>query len=161
MGGIGTGWNASDWQNERTSWQASGVWNQRTVIFRKFLQYETKGDSTNPDATFRVPVYQTTGQQAWLSQVKVFDTVRGGYFTTGDLSCNSEFLIRGSTPAYTLESGITTPEYAGDEIEWNGKVWKVADEVEPVQMGPQGGRIWYNTTLRRSGRSGVGVAVGP
>jgi hypothetical protein len=157
--GIGVGWQASDWQNVRDSWLAGAVWNQRHVVFRKFLHYDAQG--TTEDETARFPVYQTIGKDIWLSQIKVYDTVKGGYFTTGDLDCTSEFLVQGASAGYKLPNGVVVPENAGDEIIWNGKIWKVADQVDPVQQGLQGGHIYYRTVLRRTDRSGLGVSSGP
>jgi hypothetical protein len=131
------------------------------VVFRKFIRYDNQGDQTKPDEQFRVSIYQNTGKHVWLSQVKVYDTVKGGYFTTGDLDCQADFPIRGASAGYILPNKVSIAENAGDEIIWNGKIWKVADQVDPVQIGLQGSHIYYRTVLRRTDRSGSGLSVGP
>ncbi len=161
MGNLGNFWTAADWQNATELWLSTQAYNHRQIIFRKFTGYETKGPSTLPDQQFRAKKYKTRAEHVWLSQVKVFDTVKAGYFTTGDLDINTTFRVQGYSAAYTLPSGVTVPEYGGDEIVWNGKVWVVADQVEPVQFGYQGAQVWWRTVLRRVDRAGVGNTIGP
>lgn len=162
MGTLGNNWQASEWQDMKDAWLGTRGYTDRQIIFRKFLDYETKGNSSVTIETFRVPNYAARAEHAWLSSVKVFDTVKGGYFTTGDLDVYSNFRIQGFSPGYTLPNGTVIPEYAGDEIIWNGKVWVVADQIEPVQPGGyQAPQIWWRSVLRRTDRSGVGNVVGP
>jgi len=162
MGTLGNNWQASEWQDMRDAWLGTRGYADRQVLFRKFLEYEKMGRVTIPDETFRTPKYAIRAEHVWLSNVKVFDTVKGGYFTTGDLDVYSTFRIQGYSAAYTLPSGVVIPEYAGDEILWNGKVWVVADMIEPVQPGGyQAPQIWWRSILRRTDRSGIGNVVGP
>lgn len=163
MGTLGNNWSASEWQDMKDSWLGTRGYSDRQIVFRKFLEYETKGSAlTNSDESFRVAKYAVRAEHAWLSNVKVFDTVKGGYFTTGDLDCYTTFRIQGYSPAYTLPSGTVVGQYAGDEILWNGKIWVVADMIEPVQPGGyQAPQIWWRTVMRRTDRSGAGNVVGP
>jgi len=161
MGTLGNNWEASEWQDMKDAWLGTRGYVDRQVIFRKFSCYETQGNQTNANETFRVAAYAERAEHCWLASVKVFDTVKGGYFTTGDLDCYTNFRVQGYTPAYTLDSGVVIPEYGGDEIIWNGKVWVVADQIEPVQFGYQAVQIWWRTVMRRTDRSGVGTTVGP
>lgn len=162
MGTLGNNWQASEWQDMKDSWLGTRGYVDRQIVFRKFLEYEAKGNRSSTIETFRTPKYAERAEHVWLSNVKVFDTVKGGYFTTGDLDVYSTFRIQGFSAPYTLPSGVVIPEYAGDEILWNGKVWVVADMIEPVQPGGyQAPQIWWRSVLRRSDRSGVGNTVGP
>lgn len=151
-------WSASDFNLARELFLGKGSWAHRRIIFRKFKNYASQG--TGPEA-FRVPAYDSRQESVWLSNVRVFDTVKGGYFTTGDLDVNSLFQIRGFSPAYTLEDSTPVAEYAGDEVIWNGKVWVVSDQVEPIQFGPTAGVVYWRTVLRAADRSGPGITVGP
>jgi len=161
MGYLGNYWSLADWQNMKDAWFSGQGYDHRQVVFRQFAGFETRGNPANPDEQFRRKKYTSRGEHIWISSVKVFDTVKGGYFTTGDLDCYSSFRIQGYTPAYTLPSGVVVTEYAGDEILWNGKVWVVADMIEPVQPGGyQAPQIWWRTVLRRTDRSGQGNVVG-
>jgi hypothetical protein len=153
-------WDLSDWQNVRDAFLGQGGYLHRRVVFHKFVGYTISGNSTDPDNMIRIPAFRTRGDHAWLSQVKVFDTVKRGYFTTGDLDVASSFIIRGYTGGYTLPSGAVIPEYAGDQIEWNGKLWIVADQLEPVQAGTNGPIVFYRTTMRRADRSGTEQGAG-
>jgi hypothetical protein len=161
MGTLGNNWSASEWQDMKDSWLGTRGYVDRQIVFRKFLSYETKGNPSIPLESFRIATYSTKAEHVWISQVKVFDTVKGGYFTTGDLDVYSNFRIQGFSPGYTLASGVVIPEYGGDEILWNGKVWQVADQIEPVQFGYQAPQIWWRSVLRRTDRSGIGNVVGP
>jgi len=161
MGNIGSFWSASDWVNAREAWMASGQWNHRRVTFKQFCGYNVSGNASKPDEMIRTVKYSTRLEHVWLSQVKVFDTVKEGYFTTGDLDVISEFQIRGYSPSYTLPDGTVILEYAGDILLWNGKAWAVADQVEPVQFGFLAAQVWWRTVLRRTDRSGLGTSVGP
>jgi hypothetical protein len=153
-------WTASDSNLVRDSFLAAGSYLHRQVLFRKFTGYSTLGSSANIDEMIRTPRYAVRTGHVWLSQIKVFDTVKGGYFTTGDLDVASSFIIQGYSSAYTLSDGTVIPEYAGDEIVWNGKLWSVADQLEPVQAGMQSPIIFYRTTLRRSDRAGTEQGAG-
>jgi hypothetical protein len=161
MGNLGNFWDLNDYINAREAWIAPQGYNHRSIIVMKFAGYETSGTGVNPDEQFRAPKYTARSDHAWISQVKVFDTVKGGYFTTGDLDIYTTFRIQGYTPAYTLPSGVNVTEYAGDQIIWNGKVWVVSDQVEPVQFGYQAKEVWWRTVLRRTDRAGQGNVVGP
>jgi hypothetical protein len=161
MGTLGNNWQASEWQDMKDAWLGTRGFVDRQVIFRKFLSLETKGNQNVDEEFFRVVNYAQRADHVWLSQVKVFDTVKGGYFTTGDLDIYSNFRIQGYSPGYTLPSGVVIKEYGGDQIVWNGKVWVVADQIEPVQFGYQAPQLWWKTTMRRTDRSGAGNTVGP
>jgi len=162
MGNLGNFWSATDWQNAQEQWLSTQQYNQRQITFMKFDSYVTQGNASNPDESYRSVKYRIRADHVWLSQVKVFDTVKGGYFTTGDLDVNSSFLIKGFSAAYTLRNGIVIPEYAGDQMIWNGKVWVVADQIEPVQLGGMlAAPTWWRSVLRRTDRSGIGDSPGP
>lgn len=150
-----------DWKNARDSWLASMGKAYKRVRLHLFQGYETTGNQANPNETFRRPKYVPKLEHIWLSQVKVYDTVKMGYFTTGDLDVYSEFIIRGYSPEYLLESGTAVDEYSGDLVEWNGKFWEVSDQLEPVTYGPHTPHVWYRTVLRRTNRSGAGTESGP
>lgn len=162
MGTLGNNWQASEWQDMKDSWLGTRGYTDRQIVFRKFLDYETKGNPNIPSEIFRTPKYAERAEHIWLSNVKVYDTVKSGYFTTGDLDVYSSFRIQGFSSSYTLANGSVIPEYGGDEIRWNGKLWVVADMIEPIQVGGyQAPQIWWRTVLRRSDRSGAGTSVGP
>jgi hypothetical protein len=161
MGTLGNNWSASEWQDMKDSWLGTRGFVDRQVIFRKFLGYETRGNQSVHFESFRVVKYAQRADHVWISQVKVFDTVKGGYFTTGDLDVYTSFRIQGFSAGYTLPSGIVIKPYGGDEIVWNGKVWVVADQIEPVQFGYQAPQIWWRSVLRRTDRAGAGNVVGP
>lgn len=161
MGNLGNFWDLNDYTNAKEAWTAPQGYDHRRIFFRKFDGYETQGNQTNPNETFRSAKYTTRADHAWISFVKVFDTVKGGYFTTGDLDVYTTFRIQGFSPAYTLGTGVVVGEYAGDEIIWNGKVWVPSDEVEPIQFGYQAKQVFWRTVLRRADRSGQGNTVGP
>src|ERR1700733_10684020 len=121
MGTLGNNWQASEWQDMKDAWLGTRGYTDRQIVFRKFLEYEAKGNQNVTIESFRTPKYAQRAEHIWLSNVKVFDTVKGGYFTTGDLDVYSTFRIQGFTSQYSLPSGVVIPEYAGDEVEWNGK----------------------------------------
>ena len=153
-------WTASDYELVRDSFLATGGYLHRQVIFRKFMAYQTNGSSSNFDEMIRTAVFRERLDHVWLSQVKVFDTVKGGYFTTGDLDVASQFMIQGYSGQYKLPDGTLIPEYAGDQIVWNGKIWIVSDQLEPIQAGMQGPVIFYKTTMRRADRAGTEQGAG-
>lgn len=161
MGNLGNFWDLNDYTNAKEAWIAPQGYDHRKIRFMKFASYDVTGNLEIPDETFRKEVYHEREDHVWISFVKVFDTVKGGYFTTGDIDVYSNFLIQGYSAAYSLPTGVQIPEYAGDKIVWNGKVWTVADEVEPIQFGYQAPQVWYRSVLRRSDRAGVGTSVGP
>lgn len=161
MGNLGNFWDLNDYINAKEAWIAPQGYDHRKILFRKFAGYDTTGNLSNPDETFRVPKYNARADHAWISFVKVFDTVKGGYFTTGDLDVYTGFRVQGYSPSYTLQPGTVIAEYAGDEIIWNGKVWVPSDEVEPIQFGYQAKQVWWRSVLRRADRSGQGNVVGP
>ena len=154
-------WNLADFLNAREAWLSTRGYSNKKVYVMRFMGWVNSGNPTNVNETFREAKYATRNDTVWLSQVKVFDTVRGGYFTTGDLNVSSTFRLQGYSPAYTLPNGTTIAEYAGDEIVWNGKIWVVADQLEPIQFGAKTKQVWYNTVLRRAQRSGPGTEAGP
>lgn len=158
---LGNSWSLNDYLNAREAWIAGSNKNHRQVYVYKFAEYDTEGNAANPNERFRRPVFTKRLDAVWLSMVRVFDTVKGGYFTTGDLNVNSEFVLQGYSPSYTTPSGVLIPEYAGDMIEWNGKLWEVADQLEPVQWGFLADQVLYSTVMRRTQRSGIGIKVGP
>ena len=160
MGDLGNFFDLNDYNNARRSWLESMGKSYKKVRVYTFEGYETAGNQTNPNETFRKARYTSREDFVWLSQVKVFDTVKGGYFTTGDLDVYSEFVLKGFSPAYLLPSTVNLNEYSGDIIDWNGKLWEVADQLEPVTFGPYTKQVWYRTVLRRTNRSGIGIEVG-
>jgi len=154
-------WGLEDYLNAKDAWMSTGDYKNRRVFLRKFQGWEVAGNQTNPNETYRQATYSQRMVTLWLSQVKVFDTVRGGYFTTGDLNVNSTFILQGYTAGYTLKDGTPIPEYAGDEIVWNGKIWVVADQLAPIQFGTKVKQVWYASVLRSAQRSGLGTSPGP
>lgn len=161
MGDFGNFGTLEDWKNVRDAWLGSAGKSHRKIRFYTFQEYETMGNQSNPNETFRKQKYTVREDHAWLSFVKVFDTVKGGYQTTGDIDVVSEFPIRGYSAFYTLPSGVAIPEYAGDLVEWNGKLWEVADVLELIQFGMNAPQAWYHTVMRRTNLSGQGITVGP
>lgn len=161
MGNLGNFWDLNDFINAKEAWIAPQGYTHRKILFQQFAGYETQGNLVKPDETFRLPKYNVRAEHIWISFIKVFDTVKGGYFTTGDLDCYSNFKIQGFTPAYSLTEGVEISEYAGDQIVWNGQLWACTDVVEPIQFGYQAPQVWWRTTLRRSDRTSQGNTVGP
>ena len=149
---------ASDWVNMRDNFLASLGYVGRTVLFRKFKNYSTQGSGLE---SHRITVYNERTETIYLSNVRVFDTVEGGYFTTGDLDVATSFQIRGYSPAYTLPDNTVISEYAGDEIIWNGRVWVPADQIEPKPFGPRSGIVYWRSVLRVTDRSAQGLTPGP
>lgn len=148
---------ASDWANMRDNFLVSLGYSARTARFHKFQAFASNGTGIEQ---FRTPVFISRNVVLWLSQVKVFDTVKAGYFTTGDLEVNTSFQIRGYSASFQLPGGSSVEEYAGDQIIWNGKIWIVSDQIEPVPFGPGTGIIYWRTVLRRMDRSGQGLSPG-
>lgn len=165
---LGNQWTLNDYMNAKNAWLAGQNKNHRRVRVYKFENYSTVGTQSNsgtnvvnPNELFRQPVFKSRLDHVFLSQVKVFDTVRGGYFTTGDLDVYSEFVLQGYSAGYLTVSGIPIPEYVGDMIEWNGKLWEVADQLDPVSWGFQAEPVYYHTVLRRTQRTNLGITGGP
>jgi hypothetical protein len=154
-------WNLQDYLNAKDSWLSTRGYSNRRVLVRKFQGWVVAGNLSNDNETYREAKFSSRNDTVWLSQVKVFDTVKGGYFTTGDLNVSSTFILQGCSAAYTLPDGTVLPEYAGDEIVWNGKIWVVADQLDPIQFGTKTKQVWYNSVLRRAQRSGLGTTPGP
>jgi hypothetical protein len=161
MGDLGNNWTLNDYTNAKYAWLATIQKDHRKVIVYKFIDYQTEGNQCNPNETLRLPTYGKRLDSIWLSMVKVYDTVKGGYFTTGDINVYSEFLVQGYSPAYTTADGNVIPEYAGDLIEWNGKLWAVADMLEPIQWGFLSKQVFYCTIMRKTQRTSIGVKIGP
>lgn len=160
MGDLGNFFDLNDHLNTRNAWLESMGKAYKKVRVYTFESYETAGNQTNPNETFRRVKYSGRDEFVWLSMVKVYDTVKAGYFTTGDLDVYSEFPLRGFSPAYGLPSTVNVSEYSGDIVDWNGKLWEVADQLEPVTSGVHANQVWYRTLLRRTNRSGIGIEVG-
>src|SRR5713101_4686022 len=154
--GIDTQWDVNDWQLARDLFQSKASYTHRKVIVRKFRNYQTRNPDRPTIEQFRTPVYDERADHVWLSWVRVFDTVKGGYFTTGDMDVNSSFQLIGFSPAYIRPNGVRIEEYAGDELIWNGKIWIVSDQVEPIQFGMKGGVVYWRTVMRRVDRSSQG-----
>lgn len=154
-------WGLLDFLNAKDAWFSTRGYANRKVLVAKFQGWVNAGNPNNPNEQFREAKYATRQETVWLSQVKVYDTVRGGYFTTGDLNVSSSFVLQGYSAAYTLPNGTVLSEYAGDEIVWNGKIWVVADQLDPVQFGAKTKQVWYTTVLRRAQRSGLTTNTGP
>jgi len=161
MASMGNFWSVADIENMSKAWLSGQEFTHRQVIFRKFIAYERRGNQTNPNETFRAAKYAERAEHVWISEVKVYDTVKKGYFTTGDMDCASTFRIQGVTPQYTLANGVVVPEYGGDEIIWLGKIWVVTDQVEPVEFTFKAPQVWWRTVMRKTERSGIGNAPGP
>jgi len=161
MADLGNYRDINDYLNVRDSWLSSMGKSNKRVRVHIFLEYESVGNKENRNETFRRAKYASRFDHAFLSNVKVFDTVKGGYFTTGDLDVYTEYPLRGFSAAYSLPNGVQIPEYAGDLIEWNGKFWEVADQLEPVTAGVVAKQVWYRTVLRKTNRAGIGLEVGP
>ena len=155
--GLENYWDASDFQNARESWLAQQQWVNRRVIFRKFAGFERQGSGIEE---VRQAKYDERAETVYLSEISSFDTVKGGYFTTGELDVNTAFRIRGQSPSYRLKNGQVVEEYVGDQIIWNGKVWIVSDQVEPVIFGTLGRAIYWRSVMRRVDRAGQGVETG-
>jgi len=160
MGYLQSPWDINDFVNARDAVFSESQWVHFQVIFRKFLGYELMNPDRTPLEQYNVPQYATRAEHVWLSSVKVFDTVKGGYFTTGDLDVNSFFKIQGYAPAEVLPTGVKISEYAGDQIIWNGKVWVLSDQIEPVQFGIIPGTVYWRSVLRAVDRSSQGTTPG-
>ena len=156
---LGNRWDINDFLNAKSSWTAQQGKSHVRIRFYKFTGYNTE-NSSNPNESFRKPVFQVRDSHVWLSQVKVYDTIKRGYFTTGDLDIVSEYVIQGYSASYTLPTGVVVPEYSGDLVQWNGKLWEVADQLEPTQWGYQAEQVYYRSVLRRTQRSGSGAVTG-
>lgn len=154
-------WSLPDFLNAKDAWLSTRGYSNRRVLVRKFQGWVVAGNPSNDNETYREAKFSSRNDTVWLSQVKVYDTVKGGYFTTGDLNVSSTFILQGYSAAYTLPDGTVLPEYAGDEIVWNGKIWVVADQLDPIQFGTKTKQVWYNSVLRRAQRSGLGTTPGP
>lgn len=150
--------SAADWQTFGENFRANLNWLSRTITFRKFQGFSMKG-ATGIEQ-HRVPQYTEREEIVWLADVKVYDTVKGGYFTTGDLDIHSPFQIQGFSPAYSLPNGEEVSEYGGDEIIWNGKIWVPSDQIEPRPLGPRSGIVFWRTVLRVTQRSSQGLGAG-
>jgi hypothetical protein len=150
----------NDYLNARKSWLESSGRSQKRVRIYIFQGYETMGNTTNPNETFRKQKYVVKNDSIWIAEVKVYDTVKQGYFTTGDLNICSETKLRGFSPAYLLPSGVRVDEYSGDIVEWNGKLWEVADQLAPITWGVLTDQVFFNCIIRRTNRSGIGTEVG-
>jgi hypothetical protein len=161
MGDLGNWGGIGDYDNARKAWLESSGKNQKRVKVYIFQGYDKQGNVTKPDETFRKPKWTVRFEYVWLSALKSIDLIKGGYFTVSDLDVYSEFLLRGYTAAYTLVNKVVNDEYAGDIVEWNGKLWEVADQLEPVTWGVAANQVWYHTILRRTNRSGLGIEIGP
>ena len=166
MGDLGNQWTLNDWVNAKQAWLASQNMNHKRVKVYKFECFETQGtqdgigNQVNPNELFRSPKWLARLDHVWLSSVKVFDTVKHGYFTTGDLDVYSEFYLQGYSSSYTTTDGVFIPEYVGDLIEWNGKLWEVADQLEPMTWGYLADQVFYRTVMRRTQRTGLGTTPG-
>ena len=149
--------DASDFMNLRDAAIAQLGYVARNILFRKFMGYNFTGTGME---RFRTATYAERGETVWLSQIKAFDVSRGGRFTTGDLDVYSIFQIQGFSASIDLPNDTQVGEYGGDQIIWNGKLWVVADQVEPVPFGPMTEAIFYRTVLRHADRRGQGVTPG-
>lgn len=161
MADVSNGWQLNDHLNVKKAWLGQMGKSHRRVRVYQFNGYELQGNTVNPSEAFRNATYKIRDDHVWLSAVKAFDQVRGGFFSTGDLDVNSEFPIQGNSPGLLLPDETSIPEYGGDLIQWNGQLFEVADVLEPVQFGFQALQIWYRTVLRKTNRAGIGVKVGP
>jgi hypothetical protein len=161
MAELGNTGDVNDYKNAKEAWLSSQAKNNRKIEVYVFIGYEVQGNQSNPNETFRIPKFEHRIDSAYLSLVKVYDTVKGGYFTTGDLNCYTDFVVQGFSQGVTLSNGVVLDEYAGDIIRWNGKLWEVADVLDPVQWGYKSPTVFYSTVLRRTNRSGIGIEVGP
>jgi hypothetical protein len=160
MGGLSNIWGIEDYVNARDAFLSDSQWVDFHVIFRQFRGYEAKNSDQTPLEQFRVAIYDERAEQLWLNSVKVYDTVKAGYFTTGDLDVNSFFQMQGYTPGYTLPNGDVIEEYAGDQVIWNGRLWTVSDQIEPVQFGIIPQAVYWRTVLRATDRTGQGTTPG-
>jgi hypothetical protein len=160
MGNISNLWGIEDYINARDAFLSESQWVQLQVIYRKWGGWEKKNADVTPLEQFNVPRYYTRAEYLWLNSVKVYDTVKGGYFTTGDLDVNSFFQLRGYTDGYVLPNGKIIKEYGGDQIIWNGKLWVVSDQVEPVQFGILPQAVYWRSVLRAVQRTGQGTTSG-
>lgn len=161
MGDLGNFFDLNDFDNARKAWLESAGKSQKRVRIYIFQGYDTLGNRTNPNETFRKQKYVTKNDYVWLSSFSQLDLLRDSRIQAGDLECYSEFLLRGFSPSYILPNEKKVDEYAGDLIEWNGKLWEVSDQLEPVTWGVHTKQVWYRTAIRRTQRSGVGIEIGP
>jgi len=162
MGDMGNTWQMGDYLNAKYAWIGQMAKSHRMVNVYKFQEYAVEGNQTSFSETIRVPVYNKRTDHAWIDMVKVFDTVRGGYFTTGDIHVNTEYALQGYSAGYTsTDGGVNIPEYAGDLIEWNGKLWAVADVLEPVQWGYLAKQVFFVTVMRKTQVTNISVRIGP
>ena len=160
MGDLGNFFDLNDYNNARKSWLESAGKSQKQVRVFLFQGYEVLGNQTNPNETFRKPKYVAKSDYVWLSSFTALDMLRDSRIQAGDLECYSEFLLRGFSSSYLLPNSVKVDEYAGDLIDWNGKLWEISDQLEPVTWGVQTQQVWYRVALRRTQRSGIGTEVG-
>lgn len=154
-------WGLEDYILAREAFVMAQGYNAHKVIVRKFRSFETKNADGPKVNQYRVPIYANRQDSVYLGPVKVYDTVKGGYFTTGDIDVNSVFQLFGQSPAQILPDGTKLSENAGDQIIWNGKIWQVSDQIEPIIQGPKAPEIFFRTVMRRVDRSGQGITPGP
>lgn len=153
MSDLGNSWELNDYLNARDAWRGQANKSHHRVIFWKFDGY-TAGRSTNPNEAGRTPRYVKRLDHVWLSTLKGFDAVKKQYFSTGDITVNSSFKIRGFTAAYSIPDGDSIDEYAGDLIQWGGSLWEVADQLEPITWGYMANQVFYVSIMRRTSRIG-------
>jgi len=160
MSDLGNSWELNDYTNAEKAWAGQANKSHHQVIVWKFDGYDA-GKNINPNEVVRTPRYIKRSDHVWLSTLKGFDAAKAGIFLPGDISVNSTFLIQGYSAAYTLPDGMPVPEYSGDYIQWNGSLWAVADQLEPIQWGYDSRQVFYVSILRRNQRVGDNSRVGP
>lgn len=146
---LGNFGGLDDYTNAKDAWIGSSGKSHRLVLYYAFQEYTSSG-SAIPDEKFRQIVYATKKTHIWLAFIKPQDTTVGGRFTTGDLDINSEFQLQGYQAPTTLPDGTVVPGRGSDLVGWNGKLWEVADVLEPIQWGYQEAQVFYHTVMRHS-----------
>lgn len=158
--GVENFWDYNDFANFRDAYFSQAGYVDRRVLFKRFTGWKTLNAEGPTIEQIKVAEFAQKRTHVYISEVKQFDTDRRGAFVAGDMDCLSTFQIRGRTPGYVTEQGERIDEYAGDEIIWSGKVWRVADQVEPIIAGLMTGTVYYRTVIRRHDLSGPGTSPG-
>jgi hypothetical protein len=142
-------WDYNDFQNFRDAFMAKAGYVERVVTFRRFTGWKIL--NVEGPTIEQVPKAQYVQKRAhvWLSSVREFDSDRRGAFVAGDMDIHSTFRIRGRTPSLVLANGAKIDEYAGDEVVWNGIIWRVVDTIDPVVAGLPTGVVYFRTVMRR------------
>lgn len=158
---IETSWQASDVVNVTDAFLASLQYIARQVIFQKFLSFQNQGSGQALEQ-FQAPVYASRAAIIWIEPFnRTYDQQRNERIEPESLNIVCPFPVQGSSPAVSLQnSTVVSTAYGGDQIIWNGKLWVVSDQVEPVQAGALGPIAFWKTQIRYTGKTGQGTTTG-